>query len=169
MPAVEPTARGQRQKERWAKAARRSPAFDRPRPPLRRDFTKQSMAPFLTPNPLPATASPPEGRLAMLSSEPAPSSPRPWASAPARPFADDFTLTSSSLLYLAKRTFLLCRARLQVFSHKFCLGTIGTQCFLVNRERPPQQRIRSRSLARVLHEHPQIGDVGGRLRLLGAV
>src|SRR5215468_7792478 len=41
----------------------------------------------------------------------------------------------------------LTRARFQVFSHKFCLRAVCAQCFFVNRERLPQQRIRSVDLA----------------------
>lgn len=60
-------------------------------------------------NPLMMTSSSPaEGRLPMPSSEPAPSSPRPWASAWARPLADESTLNPAPPLHAVKRTFLLC-------------------------------------------------------------
>src|ERR1039457_7149533 len=56
-----------------------------------------------------ATSSPPsEGRLPMLSSEPAPSSPRPWASARARPLADDINVPRPLRAACQNRTFLLC-------------------------------------------------------------
>ncbi len=94
-------------------------AFDCPGPRLLRDFTKERLGfSFQEQNPLMSTSSsPPEGSLPMLSSEPAPSSPRPWASARARPLADTSTLTRSALpsgkrghFYFAQMgTFLLCR------------------------------------------------------------
>src|SRR5579875_311587 len=51
MPAVESKAGGERQKERRAKAARRSFAFSSPRPSLLRGSTKESMIFFLKPKP----------------------------------------------------------------------------------------------------------------------
>jgi hypothetical protein len=57
-----------------------------PRPQLLRNFTKESghvKVKDQNQNPPMATSSPPsEGSRPMLSSEPAPSSPRPWATAP---------------------------------------------------------------------------------------
>src|ERR1700732_3776265 len=54
---------------------------------------------------------PSEGSGPMLSSEPAPSSPRPWASAWRRPLADDSTLTPAFVRSGEKGTFLLCWKR----------------------------------------------------------
>ena len=51
MLVAEHRCRGQRQKERRAKAARRSFAFSSPRPSLLRDFTKESMISLLKPKP----------------------------------------------------------------------------------------------------------------------
>jgi hypothetical protein len=63
-----------------------------------------------TPSPLMETRrSPSEGLSPMLSSESAPSSPRPWASARARPLANDHTLTRTFRPSGRKGTFLLCR------------------------------------------------------------
>ena len=85
-------------------------ALARPRPPLLKGFTKERLgSSSQTQNPLMATSwPPPERSLPMFSSEPAPSSPRPWASARVRPLADESTLTRTLHRFDRKGIFLFC-------------------------------------------------------------
>jgi hypothetical protein len=108
---VRPSA-GQRQRGSRAKNARRPSRLiaqglrSSETSPKKRRVEKQKQSPPRAVAPLT-----PEGSLPMLSSEPAPSSPRPWASAQARPLADKSTLTRAASRLDSKGTFPLRRER----------------------------------------------------------
>ena len=90
-------------------------AFSGPRPQRLGGFTQKSGAveetiPNRRPkrNPLMATSPPPEGSLPMLPSEPAPSSPRPWAPRQTRLQRGGLNIPRPSLTTTQNRNFLLC-------------------------------------------------------------